>query len=148
MRMAGIVVSAFESLAVVAFLGCSAAGVGGDEKVHRAWRACIYPTSQPPAQCTQDGITVELAPGGSASITIETVLDQGREGQALIREAPGVPGVEQVFQTYNILLPGKVSFTLRVQPGSSPGTHHRLVYKIDDSDDNVFDEVTIQLNIR
>jgi hypothetical protein len=138
--------STFPLLAVVAVLGCSGGG-GGDEKVHRTWRACIYATSQPPAQCIQDGITVELNPGGSASITIETVLEAGREGQALIMEAPGVPGIEQVFTTYNISLPGKVAFTLRVQPGSSRGAHHRLVYKINDSDDNVFDEVTILLNI-
>jgi hypothetical protein len=102
---------------------------------------------KPPAQCTQDAITVELNPGGSASISVETVLEQGREGQALVLEAPGVPGVEQVFATHNINLPGKLTFTLRVQPGSSPGTHHRLIYKINDSDDNVFDEVTILLNI-
>ncbi len=143
----GLIAFVLAFLSLIPALSCSGATGGGDEKVHRAWRACIYLSSQPPAQCTQDGITVELSPGGSASISIETVLEQGREGQALVLEAPGVPGIEQVFTTHNINLPGKLTFTLRVQSGSSPGTHHRLIYKVNDSDDNVFDEVTILLNI-
>lgn len=111
MRSREAIAVAFAFLMAIAALSCGSAGGGGDEKVHRAWRACIYVTSQPPAQCTQDGITVELSPGGSVSISIEAVLEQGREGQALVLEAPGVPGVEQVFTTHNLNLPGKLTFT-------------------------------------